>query len=318
MRKKILITGGSGFLGKNLGLYLKLKNKYDVFLCSRNINNLKIAKNQTKCSVYPIDINNYASIVEAFSNIQPDIVVHSAAMKYVDLAEKFPEECIQTNVMGSINIFRVCKTFNIKKLIVISTDNVAHPEHNIYSLTKSLMEKTLLNPNNKSNFDITCLRLGHLCWSTDSVFNLWEQMTKKNNIVYTTGPNVRRYFISVDEVCSLIYFVLKNTNKLKGLVITQYMKSAMIEDILKIWSNYFNIKWKKVAKRNEDHIDEYLISPNELKNAYELNINGRKLVAIDPFNKKFNIFTKPLTSKNSIKHTKKEIEKLIINKPAIL
>ena len=116
MREKILITGGSGFLGKNLGLYLKLKNKYDVFLCSRNINNLKIAKNQTKCSVYPIDINNYASIVEAFSNIQPDIVVHSAAMKYVDLAEKFPEECIQTNVMGSINIFRVCKTFNIKKL----------------------------------------------------------------------------------------------------------------------------------------------------------------------------------------------------------
>ena len=169
---------------------------------------LKIAKNQTKCNVYPLDINNYGSVVEAFSNIHPDIVVHSAAIKYVDLAEKFPEECIQTNVMGSINIFRVCKTFNIKKLIVISTDNVAHPEHNIYSLTKSLMEKTLLNPNNKSNFDITCLRLGHLCWSTGSVFNLWEQMTKKNNIVYTTGPNVRRYFISVDEVCSLIYFVL--------------------------------------------------------------------------------------------------------------
>ena len=43
------------------------------------------------------------------------------------------------------------------------------------------------------------------------------------------------------------------------------MKSALIEDILKIWSKCFNIKWKKVAKRNKDHIDEYLISPNELK-----------------------------------------------------
>ena len=63
---------------------------------------------------------------------------------YVDLAEKFPLECIDTDVHGTLNLLRVSKNFGIKNFIVILTDKAAPPFSNIYSLSKSIMEKAII------------------------------------------------------------------------------------------------------------------------------------------------------------------------------
>ena len=316
--KKILITGGSGFLGKNLAINLFDKNKYKIILCSRNIENLRKASIDTKCDFYPININSLVSVIDAFNNIKPDIVIHSAATKFVDLSEKFPEECIETNINGSINILRVCEMFSVKKLVVISTDKAAYPDSNIYSQSKSIMETYFVNASYKSKIKIACIRFGNLCWSTGSVFNIWEEMTNTKKMVFTTGPNMRRFFIHVNHACFLIKTVMNNIDKCNGLIITDYMKSSKVLDILKVWSKIYDVKWKQIKSRRGDKDDEYLFSQNELKSAGHIVLNKTKLIAINKNKNNLKIFKKILSSKNSPKLSVKEIKYLITNKPKII
>ena len=111
--KKILITGGTGYLGRNLALFYK--NKYKVFLGARNNKQNFLVKNLTNCEVVPLDVSNLNSVNDCLNYVKPDIVIHAAATKFVDLSEKFPFECIDTNIVGSTNVARAC--LNKKHLI---------------------------------------------------------------------------------------------------------------------------------------------------------------------------------------------------------
>ena len=105
MSKKILITGGSGYLGRNLAK--KLKNKYRIYLGSRNNQRNDLAKNETGCEAFPLDVANINSVIDAVNYVKPDIIIHAAATKFVDLSEKYPLECHDVNILGSANIARV-------------------------------------------------------------------------------------------------------------------------------------------------------------------------------------------------------------------
>ena len=86
--KKILITGGSGFLGRNLAL--KSKKNYLVTITSRNQEKLKEAAEYCKCKYMTMDINSIHSISDVFNQIKPDYVIHAGASKYVDISENNP------------------------------------------------------------------------------------------------------------------------------------------------------------------------------------------------------------------------------------
>ena len=122
MKKKLLITGGSGFLGINLAL--KLKKKYEIFLGSRNNKLNHEAKVVTGCEVLPLDVSSSNSLRDAMNYVQPEVVIHAAATKFVDLSEKYPLECIDINVNGSANVVRECLNFKVGKVIGISTDRL--------------------------------------------------------------------------------------------------------------------------------------------------------------------------------------------------
>ena len=289
MKKKILITGGTGFLGINLAK--KFSKKYAVILSGRNNKLNYIAKNKTQCEVIPLDVSNINSIRDAINYAKPDIIIHAAATKFVDLSEKFPFETIDSNVLGSSNIARVSIDKKIKTVIGISTDKASPPVKNIYGLSKSIMERVFLSSSNQSNTQFSCVRYGNVAWSTGSVLPIWKRMFDKNKTLLTTGPYMRRFFFLVSDAVTLVDTALKNIKFLNGKILSREMKSAQMIDIIKSWINIYGGKYSIIGSRSGDRQDEYLIGEEELKYTIEKKINNIKHYVID--------FSK--TDKNSIK-----------------
>ncbi|MBD1162514.1 polysaccharide biosynthesis protein [Pelagibacterales bacterium SAG-MED12] len=309
MMKKILITGGTGYLGRNLALFYK--KKYKVFIGARNNKQNFLVKNLTNCEVVPLDVSNIESVNDCLNYSKPDIVIHAAATKFVDLSEKFPFECIDINIVGSANIARACINKKVPTVIGVSTDKASPPIKNIYGLSKSCMERLFssIEPYGKTKF--ICVRYGNVTWSTGSVLPIWKQMFNKNKTILTTGPNMRRFFFSVDEAVSLIDQALKLKDKLAGKILSAEMKSSKMIDILKVWIKKFGGNYKIIQIRKGDRLDEYLIGEDELKYAEVLKIKGKKYFVIN-FNK---LSKKPLkkivSSKDAKKLSQSEIEKII-------
>lgn len=307
--KKILITGGTGYLGRNLGNYYK--KKYKVFLGARNNKQNFLVKSLTNCEVIPLDVSNINSINDALNFSKPNIVIHAAATKFVDLSEKFPFECVETNILGSSNVARACLNKKIETVVGISTDKASPPIKNIYGLSKSTMERIFSSMKEYGNTEFVCVRYGNVAWSTGSVLPIWKQMYEKNNLILTTGPYMRRFFFTVNEAVSLVDQALKNKKKLNGKILSVEMKSAKMIDILKVWTKNFGGRYKITEIRKGDRLDEYLIGKEELKFTSQINIKNKKYFVID-FNKPAKkSLKKIISSKTAKKLNASEIKKII-------
>ena len=311
--KKILITGGSGFLGKRLGL--ALKEKYDVILSSRNNKQNMYAREYTGCEVIPLDVTNIESVRDAVFNIKPNIIIHAAATKFVDLAEKEPMECIDVNVVGSQNVARVAVENKVDVVVGVSTDKASPPVRNTYGLSKAIMERVFCSMNNKTQTKFTCVRYGNVAWSTGSVLPIWKSMHDKNGVIGTTGPEMRRFFFTVQEAVNLVITAIENIEEIQGKVLSRKMKAAKIKDILELWISHKGGSWEKIDGRPGERNDEYLIGDLELKHTYKVNYSGIDHYVIS-FNEKV---SKPiaigLSSANTDRLTDKEILDIISNPP---
>ena len=304
----ILITGGSGFLGLALAKKLKLDNK--IILGSRNNSLNNIANVETGCEIFPLDVSNYQSIKDCINKYHPEIIIHAAATKFVDLSENLPLECIDTNVLGSSNIARACIDSDVKIVIGISTDKTAPPIGNIYGLSKAIMERLFCSLSNTNKTKFCCVRFGNIAWSTNSVFPIWKKMMKKNNIIHSTGPHMRRFFFTINEATDLVITALNNIDKINGKVLTLKMKSAQISEILDIWCKKYNTSWKQIEERPGDKIDEFLIGENEIKNTFEIKISNKDHYIID-FKNIYENNISSISTNNSEKLNEKEILDLI-------
>jgi FlaA1/EpsC-like NDP-sugar epimerase len=309
MKSKILITGGTGFLGINLAR--KLKKKYKVFLGARNNKQNFEASKKTGCEVIPLDVTNINSIKDAINYSEANIIIHAAATKFVDLSEKYPFETIDTNVIGSTNIARVAIDKKIQTVIGISTDKASPPVKNIYGLSKTMMEKVFISADKNHKTDFACVRYGNVAWSTGSVLPIWNEMFKKDKLIYSTGPYMRRFFFTVDEAVKLVITALDNIKLFKGKILSREMKSAMMIDILKTWIKIYGGKYKLISNRSGDRNDEYLIGEAELEFTKKIKIGGVIHYVID-FDKKVKTpLKKIISSSNSKRLSQKDIEFLI-------
>src|SRR3954470_21048941 len=233
MRKRILITGGSGFLGKRLALALKDKN--DVFLCGRNQKQNMMAKAFTGCPVFPVDVARAESVRDVLVETKPDVIIHAAATKFVDLAEKQPLECVDVNVLGSENVARIAMEMGVDLVVGISTDKAAPPVRNTYGLSKALMERVYCSMDGKAKTKFTCVRYGNVAWSTGSVLPIWKKMHDETGVIRSTGPTMRRFFFTVDEAVRLVGAAMDNLEAVRGKVLGRIMKAAQISDLLDTW-----------------------------------------------------------------------------------
>src|SRR5690606_17141366 len=151
--KSILITGGTGSLGKALTTHIL--NKYPeirrLIIFSRDEQKQFQMAQEYPSDQYPQiryfigDVRDKERLVRAFQGV--DYVIHAAAMKHVHIAEYNPDECIKTNIGGAENVVHACLQTKVARVVALSTDKACAPI-NLYGATKLTSDKLFIAANN--------------------------------------------------------------------------------------------------------------------------------------------------------------------------
>jgi UDP-N-acetylglucosamine 4,6-dehydratase/5-epimerase len=307
--KKILITGGTGFLGRALAV--KLKTQYAVTIAGRNNTQNSFAQMTTGCPAIPLDVSSFESVKDAFNAVKPDIVIHAAATKFVDISEREPNEAVDINVLGSQHIARIAIDLGCESVIGISTDKAAPPVSNTYALTKALMERMYCALDKKSDTRFACVRFGNIAWSSGSVFPIWKKMASLHGKIETTGPHMRRYLISVDGAADLVIRAMNNLQRIRGGIIIQDMKALQMEDMLSLFADQLQVPWEKISPRPGEREDEYLLGEPELRYSQLLEIDGIRHYLFTPNQVSDKPVNETLSTLTATRFTKEEMLELL-------
>ncbi|WP_028524708.1 UDP-N-acetylglucosamine 4,6-dehydratase (inverting) [Runella limosa] len=209
--KSILITGGTGSLGKALTKYI-LTNHPDIkrlVIYSRDEQKQFQMAQEYPESEYPCiryfigDVRDYERLKRAFSGI--DYVIHAAAMKHVHIAEYNPDECVKTNIGGAENVIRASLETNVERVVALSTDKACAPI-NLYGATKLTSDKLFIAANNikgDKKLKFSVVRYGNVMGSNGSVVPFFLKK-KEEGVLPITDPNMTRFNISLADGVQMV------------------------------------------------------------------------------------------------------------------
>ena len=271
--KKILITGGTGSLGRALTKRL-LAEKVDVIrIFSRNENKqvtMQSEFNDDRLRFLIGDVRDLPRLERALEGI--DIVFHAAALKHVPIIEYNPFEAINTNVIGSRNVIEACLSENVDRVVGVGTDKAVSPL-NTYGATKLLMEKLFTTASNyldkdKHKTKFISLRYGNVLGSSGSVIPKFIQQIKSNQKITITDPKMTRFSITMDEALD---FILESTISGKGSeVFIPKLRAYKIDDVkVALQELIDNTGEEKIPVRQGEKFHETLINTDEMRTTLE-------------------------------------------------
>ena len=271
--KKILITGGTGSLGRALTKRL-LAEKVDVIrIFSRNENKqvtMQSEFNDDRLRFLIGDVRDLPRLQRALEGI--DIVFHTAALKHVPIIEYNPFEAINTNVIGSRNVIEACLSENVDRVVGVGTDKAVSPL-NTYGATKLLMEKLFTTASNyldkdKHKTKFISLRYGNVLGSSGSVIPKFIQQIKSNQKITITAPKMTRFSITMDEALD---FILESTISGKGAeVFITKLRAYKIDDVkVALQELIDNTGEEKIPVRQGEKFHETLINTDEMRTTLE-------------------------------------------------
>jgi UDP-N-acetylglucosamine 4,6-dehydratase len=215
--KSLLITGGTGSLGKALTSHI-LSNHSEirrVIIFSRDEQKQFQMAQEFPIEKYPQmrffigDVRDKERLTRAFKGV--DYVIHAAAMKHVHLAEYNPEECIKTNIGGAQNVVDASLATNIERVVALSTDKACAPI-NLYGATKLTSDKLFIAANNikgDNPIQFSVVRYGNVMGSNGSVIPFFINK-KKEGALPITDPNMTRFNISLQGGVDMVMHALKH------------------------------------------------------------------------------------------------------------
>lgn len=293
-----------------------MKGNHDVVLSGRNNKQNMLASERTGCPVIPMDVTRIEAVRDAVIEAKPDIVIHAAATKYVDVSEHQPFECVDVNVLGSENVARVCMDKGVETVVGVSTDKAAPPVRNTYALTKAVMERMYCSLNGKSDTKFVCVRFGNLAWSTGSVLPIWKRMVDQEGKIGTTGPDMRRFFIKVGEAVDLIQTAIEHIDELQGTVLTRAMKAVQIGDLLELFAAERGARWERIGGRPGERHDEFIVGEMELPYTRKYLFDGVAHYAISFNQPAAEPITDPLSSADVERLNEAELRSILAAAPA--
>ncbi|NNE32358.1 MAG: UDP-N-acetylglucosamine 4,6-dehydratase (inverting) [Winogradskyella sp.] len=216
--KSILITGGTGSLGKALTSHIlrQYPEVKKLVIFSRDEQKQFQMAQEYPIDKYPQirffigDVRDKERLIRAFQRI--DYVIHAAAMKHVHIAEYNPDECIKTNINGAENVVDACLRTNVTRVVALSTDKACAPI-NLYGATKLTSDKLFIAANNikgDNPIKFSVVRYGNVMGSNGSVIPFFINKKKEENKLPITDPNMTRFNISLQGGVEMVMHALEH------------------------------------------------------------------------------------------------------------
>jgi UDP-N-acetylglucosamine 4,6-dehydratase len=267
--KTVLITGGTGSLGRAIIQRLKQYN-CKIIVYSRDEGKQALYFGQDNTIVRVIgDIRDYEQLLKTFKKHKPHYVIHTAALKRIDDMEYYPEECVKTNIQGSINVANACMESNVDKCILVSTDKACIPI-NVYGASKFTAERLFTNFDyNSPNTIFSSVRYGNVIASRGSFIPLWLDLINRDKEINVTSLDCTRFLFTLEDAVNTVLSSL--VNSIGGEVFIPYFDSFNMDTIIKTLSKKINkeIKYNVIGMRPGEKFHEDMIAKTELPFTYE-------------------------------------------------
>lgn len=228
----MLLTGGGGSVGKSLIHHFLSKDPSIIRVFDNNepsLSELGAEVDDDRLRYLAGDIRDKDRLERAMEGV--DIVVHTAAMKHVDICEYNPFEAVQTNAVGLQNVVDTAIDANVDRVVFTSSDKAVDPA-NTMGTTKLLGEKLITAGNKHAggrDIRFASVRFGNVINSSQSVVPLFKRQIRDGGPVTLTDPRMARFFLTYDDVADLVESAIES---MKGGEIFVYkMPTINIEDL---------------------------------------------------------------------------------------
>jgi len=279
--KTILVTGGTGSLGKVLIRRLlagEMGTPRKIIVLSRDEakqHEMRLSYLNSKASTDEIIYNNFKRLLEfrigdvrdfhsVGSALQGvDVVFNAAALKQVPSCEYFPYEAVKTNISGPENIVRAIRELKlpVETVIGISTDKACKPV-NVMGMTKALQERIFITANlDCPRTRFICVRYGNILASRGSVIPLFHEQIRAGGPVTITTADMTRFLLSLDQAVDTIFAALKGAKR--GETYIPRVPSSKVTEIARLLIGDRKIKTVITGIRPGEKIHEILVSEEE-------------------------------------------------------
>jgi UDP-N-acetylglucosamine 4,6-dehydratase len=271
--KSILITGGTGSLGKALTrrIFRDYPEVRRLVIFSRDEQKQFVMAQEFPTEQYRAiryfigDVRDRERLVRAMEGI--DYVIHTAAMKHVHLAEYNPSECIKTNVGGAENVIHACLQTGVKRVVALSTDKACAPI-NLYGATKLTSDKLFIAANNIRGWNpivFSVVRYGNVMGSNGSVIPFFIKK-RQDGFLPITDTRMTRFNISLGEGVDMVFHALDQA--WGGEIFVPKIPSYRITDVAEAVAP--NTPQQVVGIRPGEKIHEEMITVSDAYNTYDL------------------------------------------------
>jgi len=203
--KVILITGGAGSIGSALAkklLKYPVKAVRVLDIDEHGLFKLRRSVKDTRLRPLLGSIIDLGRVEMAANDV--DIIIHTAAIKNIEISEFNPIETIEVNTIGMINLIKIAIKNKPKIFLNISTDKAAEPS-TLYGTTKQLSERLTSWAGVHSPVTrFGSVRFGNVIETRGNIFEIWQEELNENLPLSITDPSMKRYFFHIEEAVDFI------------------------------------------------------------------------------------------------------------------
>jgi O-antigen biosynthesis protein WbqV len=219
--KRVLITGAAGSVGSALALqlaqhgcaHLAMLDQFDHGLIDI-VERVRRFDPRMQVTEALCDVRDSQRLEAWMRRIEPDVVIHSAALKHVHLGERHPAECVLTNLVGMRNALAAAVTVGAGHFMLISSDKAAAPSC-VMGATKRLAELHLagFQLERPTATRLKSVRFGNVMGSQGSVLPRFEAQIDAGGPLEVTHAEMERFFMSAQEAVGLILSVTAHEDR---------------------------------------------------------------------------------------------------------